>query len=88
MFGCVACAHVPDSQRKKLDKKAVKLRLLATLSTQRDIDCLANEHRKSVFGEMSCSDFGHTEENVRNSPETVEYEPTVMMDSKPDPEPE
>ena len=85
MCGVCTCTRFP---KKETGQKAVKLRLLATLSTQRDIDCLINEHRKSVFGEMSCSDFGHTEENVRNSPERVEFEPTVVMDSKPDPEPE
>jgi hypothetical protein len=28
VFGCVAYAHVPDSERRKLDKKAVKLRFV------------------------------------------------------------
>ena len=28
VFGCVAYAHVPDSERQKLDKKAVKLRFV------------------------------------------------------------
>ena len=28
MFGCVAYAHVPDSERQKLDKKVVKLRFV------------------------------------------------------------
>uniref|UniRef100_A0AAV2MQC8 Retroviral polymerase SH3-like domain-containing protein n=1 Tax=Knipowitschia caucasica TaxID=637954 RepID=A0AAV2MQC8_KNICA len=27
-FGCVAYAHIPDTERKKLDKKAVKLRFV------------------------------------------------------------
>ena len=28
VFGCVAYAHVPDTERGKLDKKAVKLRFM------------------------------------------------------------
>lgn len=28
VFGCVAYAHVSDTERKKLDKKAVKVRFL------------------------------------------------------------
>lgn len=28
VFGCVAYAHVPDTERKKLDKKAVKVHFL------------------------------------------------------------
>ena len=28
VFGCVAYAHVPDSKRRKLDKKALKLRFV------------------------------------------------------------
>ena len=38
VFGCMAYVHIPDSQRHKLDKKAVKLRLWATIFSQRDID--------------------------------------------------
>ena len=28
VFGCIAYAHVPDSERRKLDKKAEKLRFV------------------------------------------------------------
>ena len=28
VFGCIAYAHVPDSQRQKLDKKSEKLRFI------------------------------------------------------------
>ena len=62
VFGCMAYAHVPDVERKKLDKKAKKLRFLGYSSTQKGYRLLDIETQKMVarrdvtFNE---SDFGH-----------------------------
>lgn len=52
VFGCVAYTHVPDSQRQKLDSKAVKLRFVgySIQSKGRLID----ERQRCTHVEMLC----------------------------------
>ena len=74
VFGCTAYAHIPDGQRKKLDKKAEKFRFIGYADCQKDYRLWDSEKRKCVvrkdvvfnemdFGQMSFIKFGEIEEN-------------------------
>ena len=68
VFGCTAFAHIPDTQRQKLDKKAVKLRFVGYSIQSKGYRLLDEKtsqvyiHRDVVFNE---EDFGH---EVRQNP--------------------
>ena len=96
VFGCMAYAHVPESQRNKLDKKAVKLRFVG-YSIQSKGYRLLDERTSKVYIRRDVifneHEFGHKKESVSNSPEAVEIQPEVENESEPDmessdPEPE
>ena len=79
VFGYIPYAHVPDTQRQKLDKKAMKL-LFVSYSIQSKCYRLLDEEtsriyvrREIVFNEQ---DFEHGTERVsrRSPPETVEVQ--------------
>lgn len=64
-FGCIAYVHVPDTERRKLDKKAMKLCFMAYAKNAKGY-CLLDEktrrifiHRDVIFNE---SDFGWKQE--------------------------
>ena len=90
VFGCMAYAHIPDSQRNKLDKKTVKLRFVGYSIQSKEyrlLDELTSKvyiRRDVIFNEH---DFGRRKESVCNSPEAVEVQPEVMNESEPDLEP-
>ena len=90
VFGRMAYAHIPDSQRQKLDKKAVKLRFVG-YSIQSKGYRLLNEQswkvyirRDVIFNEH---DFGHKKESVNDSPEPVEIQPEIVSEAEPSVEP-
>ena len=69
MFGCAAYVHIPDGERRKLDKKAQKLRFIGYTETAGNFRVWDETKRKCyirhgvVFNE---SDFGnHTHLNRR-----------------------
>ena len=82
VFGCIAYAHVPDSQRQKLDKKAKKLRFVGYCTQSKGYRLLGENtskvfiRRDVIFNEK---DFGHTAEAMLKpvSPETFEVHPKV-----------
>ena len=47
VFGCLAYAHIPEDERRKLDKKAVKLRLVGYVNNAMGIG-LDNEENLSI----------------------------------------
>ena len=87
MFGCIAYAHVPDSQRQKLDKKAEKLRFVG-YCTQSKGYRLLDENTSKVFIRRGVifneKDFGHTAEAMLKpvSPETFEVHPKVGVEAE------
>ena len=87
VFGCMAYAHVPDVQRKKLDKKAVKLRFVG-YSIQSKAYRLLDEktskiyiRRDVIFNEQ---DFGQKTEEVPKGDllETIEVEQNPDIESE------
>lgn len=48
VFGCVAYAHVPEIERRKLDKKAVKLRFVGYANNAKGYR-LFNEEKKRIL---------------------------------------
>ena len=81
MFGCMAYAHMPDAQRQKLDKKAMKLRFIGYFIQSKCYRLLDEEkswvyvRRDVVFNEQ---DFEQGTDSVsrRSPPETVEVQPS------------
>lgn len=53
VFGCVACAHVPDTERRKLDKKAVKLRFVGYANKAKGY-CLIDEEKRRILNSSEC----------------------------------
>lgn len=49
VFGCVAYAHVPDTEGKKLDKKAVKLRFLGYATNAKGYRLWDEEKRRVLI---------------------------------------
>ncbi|CAB3980000.1 Hypothetical predicted protein [Paramuricea clavata] len=87
VFGCIAFAHVPDSKRQKLDKKAERLRFVGYCRTSKGYRLFDEIKRKMVVRrdvEFNENDFGdkdemmttksqdQTTEDVKE--ETVEFE--------------
>ncbi|CAB4035006.1 Retrovirus-related Pol poly from transposon TNT 1-94 [Paramuricea clavata] len=87
VFGCMAFAHVPDSKRQKLDKKAERLRFVGYCRTSKGYRLFDEIKRKMVVRrdvEFNENDFGdkdemmttksqdQTTEDVKD--ETVEFE--------------
>ena len=62
VFGCITYAHVPDSQRQKLDKKSKKLRFVGYSLEHKGYRLISEEtlkviiHRDAVFNETA---LGH-----------------------------
>ena len=60
-FGCIVYSHIPSEHRKKLDKKAQKLRFIGCTETARNYKVWDEEKRKCyiyndvIFNE---NDFG------------------------------
>ena len=48
VFGCVAYSHVPDAERQKLDKKAVKLRFVGYSKVSKGYRLLDENTRKLI----------------------------------------
>ena len=67
VFGCIAYAHIPKAERRKLDMTANKIRFLGYSDTQKGyrlFDVQNNNvivKRDVIFNE---SDFGHQKESV------------------------
>ena len=80
VFGCIAYAHIPDSQRRKLDKKAQKYRFIGYCRDSKGYRLLDEETRRVVkrrdvvFNEVSF--------NI-NSPS---QQATIDLDSEAEPE--
>ena len=76
VFGCIAYAHIPEAERRKLDMKANKLRFLGYSDTQKGyrlFDVRNNKviiKRDVIFNE---SDFGHQKESVEVDVEKEVY---------------
>ena len=87
VFGCMAYAHIPDSQRNKLDKKAVKLQFVGYAIQSKGYRLLDERtmkvyiRRNVVFNER---DFGHKKEV--DTPEALEIEPEVITELETGPE--
>ncbi len=65
VFGCMAYAHVPDSERRKLDKKAEKLRFVGYSRTSKGYRLFDETKRKVVIRrdvKFNENDFGHKDE--------------------------
>ena len=84
VFGCMAYSHVPDSQRQKLDKKAVKLRFVGYCIQSKGYRLLDEKtsrvfiRRDVIFNEQ---DFGHKSEVLKQDfPETFEADPKVEVE--------
>ena len=81
VFGCMEYTHVPDAQRHKLDKKAVKLRFIGYSIQSKGYRLLDKEtslvyiRRDVVFNEQN---FGHGTEGASrsSSPQSVEVQPS------------
>ncbi len=77
VFGCVAYSHVPDPERQKLDKKAVKLRFIGYSKVSKGYRLLDENTRRIstrrdvVFNE---ADFQVTKTSV-SSEQVVEVDP-------------
>lgn len=78
VFGCIAYAHIPESQRRKLDKKSKKLRFVG-YSLQSKGYRLLDESTSRVFIRRDVTfneaDFCHTTET-----EPVEPNDTLIVD--------
>ena len=48
VFGCIAYAHVPDCERRKLDKKARKLRFVGYCMTSKGYRLYDENTRKLI----------------------------------------
>ena len=84
VFGCIAYAHVPDTQRRKLDQKAVKLRFVG-YSVQSKAYRLLDERTSQVYTRRDVifneQDFGRSTEKPPQNEEPLE---TVEVESRPD----
>ena len=80
VFGCIAYAHVPDCERKKLDKKARKLRFVGYCKTSKGYRLYDENTRKLIksrdviFNETV---FGSITEEKRKEAAKVEPELTI-----------
>ena len=88
MFGCIAYAHVPESERRKFNKKSLKLRFIGYSQTQKGYRLLDMEKQKIVVRRdviFSESDFGHRKAimEFEEAEEIVEEE---VEDALDDPE--
>ena len=87
VFGCMAYAHVPDVQRQKLDKKAVKLRFIGYSIESKGYRLLDEKtsrvytRRDVVFNEQ---DFGQ-EKAHEESTDKVEVNPSSEERDQLDP---
>ena len=76
VFGCMAYALVPDSERKKLDKKAVKMRFIGYCG--RKGYRLLDEHRRKVIVrydvDFNEADFGQTATPDDCEQQSVEFD--------------
>ena len=68
VFGCIAYAHVPETERRKLDKKATKLRFLGYSNRQKGYRLFNDEKRKKTVIRRDVTfnetDFGHQKQTV------------------------
>ena len=87
VFGCMAYAHVPDVQRQKLDKKAVKLRFVGYSIESKGYRLLDENtsrvytRRDVVFNEQDFRQKRADEETT----ERVEVNPSSEEQDQPDP---
>ena len=83
----MAYAHIPESQRNKLDKKGMRLRFVGYSIQSKGYRLLHERtlkvyiRRDVIFNEH---DFGHRKESVSTSPEAVEIQPEVVNESELD----
>lgn len=49
VFGCIAYAHVPDEERRKLDKKTVKLRFMGFANNAKGYRLYDEEKRRILI---------------------------------------
>jgi len=78
VFGCMAYAHVPEAERRKLDKKAIKLRFLGYGDSQKGYRLYDVEKKKVVIRRdvaFNETDFGYQKQPVEtDSEEEVDAE--------------
>jgi len=100
VFGCVAYAHIPDVERRKLDKKARKLRFVGYSMTSKGYRLFDGEthkvitRRDVVFNE---TEFGQREVKVEPDPvnpnssvsniDSGDSDPVTEEETKPSTEP-
>ena len=76
VFGCVAYAHVPDSERQKLDKKAVKLRFVGYAKTSKGYRLLDGKTEKIVTRRDVV--FNETNFSLETEPEPAKPQEVVV----------
>ena len=82
VFGCIAYTHISETERRKLDKKATKLRLLGYSNRQKGYRLFNEEKRKTVIRRdvtFNETEFGHQKQTVK-----MEVEEEVEADSDPE----
>ena len=52
VFGCMAYAHVPDNERRKLDKKSKKMHSVGYSLTSKGYHLLMKRTERCISGEM------------------------------------
>lgn len=80
VFGCVAYAHVPDCERKKLDKKAKKLRFVGYCKTSKGYRLYDESTRKLVKSRdvvFNEADFALVADEKKKEAVDVELELTM-----------
>lgn len=80
VFGCVAYTHVPDSERKKLDKKAKELRFVGYCKTSKGYRLYDESTRKLVKSRDVV--FNESEFNFKISPNEEERGEAVDVESR------
>ena len=94
VFGCVAYAHIPDSERRKLDKKAEKLRFVGYCKNSKgyrllDVETRKIKKRRDVTFNETNFDLGKTETNtVKQLMVDAEQETSGLEEEPPRGEPQ
>ena len=88
VFGCIAYTHIPEVERKKLDKKTIKLRFLGYSDNQKGYRLFDVENRKMIVRRdviFNETDFGCQKQKVDLKPEAeAEAEPAGERAQSPD----
>ena len=81
VFGCMAYAHIPEVERTKLDKKAVKLRFLGYSDSQKGYRLFDVANRKVIIRRDVA--FNETDFGCQKHPLKIESEAEVEPEQPP-----